>query len=96
MAVDTQDKRASVIGLGLAALLVLPAPGAIDQPDRQQVAYSYRGIQADVAGDAVFLVGARICVPADDRAVLVEAEDRTVSIAAEDRTVLVEAPPSCQ
>lgn len=49
MAVDTQDKRASVLGLGLAALLVLPSPGAIDQPDRQHVAYSYRGITAAVA-----------------------------------------------
>lgn len=50
MAVDSRDKRASVIGLGLAALLVLPEPGTIDQPDRQHVAYSYRGIEA---GEAV-------------------------------------------
>lgn len=49
MAVDTQDKRASVLGFGLASLLVLPAPGTIDQPDRQHVAYSYRGIAASVA-----------------------------------------------
>lgn len=44
MAVDTRDKRASILGLGLALRLVLPNPGAIDQPDRQQLAYSYRGI----------------------------------------------------
>jgi hypothetical protein len=57
MAVDTADKRASVLGLGLAALLVLPSPGLIDQPDRQHVAYSYRGIEADnpivITGDEV-------------------------------------------
>jgi hypothetical protein len=49
MAVDTRDKRASVLGLGLAALLVLPQPGTLDQGDRQQTAYSYRGIEADEA-----------------------------------------------
>lgn len=47
MAVDTRDKRGSVPGLGLAFLLVLPAPGTIDQPDRQHVAYSYRGLTAN-------------------------------------------------
>lgn len=46
MAVDSRDKRASVLGFGLAALLVLPEPGTIDQPDRQHLAYSYRGIEA--------------------------------------------------
>ncbi len=47
MAVDTRDKRASVLGLALAALVVLPQPaGAIDQADRQQVALCYRGILA--------------------------------------------------
>ena len=43
MAIDTRDKRASVLGVGLVALLVLPAPGSLDQPDRQQLAYTYRG-----------------------------------------------------
>lgn len=43
---NTRDKRASVLGFGLAALLVLPEPGTLDQGDRQQVAYSYRGILA--------------------------------------------------
>lgn len=46
MAIDTRDKRASVLGLGLASLLVLPAPAALDQPDRQQLAYCYRGLSA--------------------------------------------------
>lgn len=49
MAVDSRDKRGSVLGLGLTSLLVLPAPGTIDQPDRQHVAYSYRGITAQAA-----------------------------------------------
>ena len=57
MAVDTRDKRASILGLGLASLLVLPAPGSIDQPDRQHVAYCYRGIAASapivITGDEV-------------------------------------------
>lgn len=47
MAVDTRNKRASAIGIGLALRLVLPAPDAsVDQPDRQQVSYSYAGISA--------------------------------------------------
>lgn len=43
---NTRDKRASSLGWGLASLLVLPAPNTLDQPDRQHVAYSYRGIAA--------------------------------------------------
>lgn len=46
MSLDSRDKRASSVGWGLASLLVLPAPGTLDQPDRQHVAYSYRGIAA--------------------------------------------------
>jgi hypothetical protein len=58
MAVDTRQKRASAIGLGLAALLVLPAPdGTIDQADRQQAASAYAGILAapsvEIPGDIV-------------------------------------------
>jgi hypothetical protein len=44
---NTANKRASAIGIGLALRLVLPIPDAtIDAADRQQVAYSYAGIQA--------------------------------------------------
>ncbi len=46
MAVDTRDKRASVLGLGLASLVVLPSPGTLDQGDRQQTACCYRGVLA--------------------------------------------------
>jgi len=45
MAVDTRDKRASCIGLGLPVPSVLPQPdGDIDAPDRLQVAFCYAGI----------------------------------------------------
>lgn len=44
---NTRDKRASALGVALAFRLVLPTPGTITQPDRQQVAYCYRGIAAD-------------------------------------------------
>lgn len=88
MAIDTQDRRASVLGLGLAALLVLPAPGTIDQPDRQQVAYSYRGIAAEssttLAPDAII-----VTVNAIDRDVVVPSVTRTVTVDAIDRTVVV-------
>jgi hypothetical protein len=48
MAVDTRNKRASVLGLTLAALAVLPAPdGTVAQADRQQVAWCYAGISAE-------------------------------------------------
>lgn len=44
---NTPNKRASAIGIGLAIRLVLPIPdGAIGPADRQHVAYSYAGIQA--------------------------------------------------
>lgn len=42
MAVDARNKRASVIGLASAALLVLPAPGTpIQGAERAHLAYSY-------------------------------------------------------
>ena len=82
MAVDTRDRRASVLGLGLAALLVLPAPGALDQGDRQQLAYSYRGISA-----------AALELP-DGEIIYVRAEDRTITVRAEDRTITVPVRPT--
>jgi hypothetical protein len=45
--VNTRNKRASAIGVGLAALVVLPAPDAsVDQPDSQHVTFCYSGISA--------------------------------------------------
>ena len=46
MAVDTRDKRASAIGL-IPWLLQGPTPdAAFSQADRQQIAFTYRGILA--------------------------------------------------
>ena len=47
MAVDTRDKRASAVGILLPWHHMLPlADTTIDQGDRQQTAWSYRGILA--------------------------------------------------
>lgn len=46
MAVDTRNKRASSIGVG-NVMTIFPNPdGAITQPDRQQSARTYSGVQA--------------------------------------------------
>jgi len=47
MAIDTRDKRGSIIGIGLVVLLPL-ANGTIDQGDRQQTAHTYVGIVSDL------------------------------------------------
>lgn len=53
MAVDTRNKRASVLGIDLAFLHAWPNPdGAFDQSDRQQIAFKYSGI---LAGGAVVI-----------------------------------------
>lgn len=45
MAIDTRNKRASVLGWGLAALVALPLPdGAIGAADRAHVRGLYAGI----------------------------------------------------
>ena len=45
---DTQDKRASAVHVTLPWRGLLPLPdGALNQGDRQQVAFMYRGIAAD-------------------------------------------------
>lgn len=46
MAIDTRDKRASVIGLDLPSGRVLPLPGTLDSGDRLHLALLYRGIAA--------------------------------------------------
>jgi hypothetical protein len=62
MAVDTRSKRASVLGIGLAAALTLPlSDGAVGQPDRQHVAFCYAGLAASTVeaaqADVVVRVG---------------------------------------
>jgi hypothetical protein len=49
MAIDTANKRASVIGFALAFRLVAPTPdGSLaSAADREQLAQSYAGIAAD-------------------------------------------------
>lgn len=49
MAIDTRSKRASVVGLAIAARLTLPlSDGTVGQPDRQHVSFSYAGIASIV------------------------------------------------
>jgi hypothetical protein len=53
MAVDTRSKRASVLGIGLAAALTLPlSDGTVGQPDRQHVSFAYPGITAESVSSA--------------------------------------------
>jgi hypothetical protein len=51
VAIDTQDKRASCLGVAGPGRLALPGPdvAAEDQGDRQHLAFVYRGI---LAGEA--------------------------------------------
>lgn len=60
MALDTKDKRGSSIGVARPWSLILPTPdGAVNQGDRQQTAWSYRGISAiqGVLGPVYCFVG---------------------------------------
>lgn len=51
MAIDTRDKRASVVSFSRPSGLVMPNPdGGLDQGDRQQTAFTYRGIAAAAPG----------------------------------------------
>lgn len=50
MAVDTRNKRFSLLGLAVPMALVLPlADATIGQADRQQFAYCYSGIAFEAA-----------------------------------------------
>lgn len=59
MALDTADKRASSIGVGLGFLRVWPTPdgAALSQADRQHTGLSYRGILASAPSVVGTLVG---------------------------------------
>jgi hypothetical protein len=61
MAVDTRDKRASVIGVSLPSGRLLPLrDGSVDPEDFEQLAYTYRGIAAGepvaVSGGGLFIL----------------------------------------
>lgn len=72
MAVDTREKRASVIGLGRAGRVVLPVPDAtVGQADRAQTSWCYAGISAAL----VFLVPILRVTRIQSRAVI-----RTLSV----------------
>lgn len=43
---NTKDNRASAIHISLPFRGLLPQPGTLDQADRQQIAFMYRGISA--------------------------------------------------
>lgn len=62
MALDTANKRASVLGLIAGLALTLPIPdNVVDQSDRQQVAFSYAGVsaQAAVVADSDYIIVVR-------------------------------------
>ena len=49
MALDIRDKRASAIVIDKPYTVLLPLPdGSVDQPDRQQLIWTYSGIFAGV------------------------------------------------
>lgn len=78
---NTRSKRSSAIGLGLAALVVIPAPdGSIDQPDRQHVTFCYAGISADVPVVVVTPASRTYVVPSEDRVFYVAADSTTVTV----------------
>lgn len=78
MAADTRDKRASLLGLGLASLLVLPLPaGSLDLGDRQHLAYLYRGVSTASSHEAVAAV---VTVEADE-IIKVDAVDAVIAVA---------------
>jgi len=88
MAVDTRNKRASCLGLGLAALLVLPAPdAAVETGDRAHVAYCYAGIDAGSPVVVVTPSSRTLTVAAQSRVLTVPSASRTLTVPAESRVV---------
>lgn len=66
MAVDTRNRRASVLGFARSGPLTLPAPdGMVGAADRAQVDYSYAGFASDPGGQVCADVGTRPRVTAD-------------------------------
>ncbi len=48
MAINTPQRRASVLGVAIASTLLVVPNGSVSQPDRQTIGLSYSGIQADI------------------------------------------------
>jgi len=81
MAVDTRNKRAGAILVGIPWRGMLPLPdGAIDQADRQQTAFFYPGI---LAGAPVILPPAGPAPP--ERSFRVAAVDQDYRVPAVDQ-----------
>lgn len=89
MAIDTRNRRASILGIGLAAALVLPlADGGITAPDREQITFTYCGIAAGSPTVAPSSAAIEIVVVgAVDRVVAVDDVDRFIIVPAMGRTV---------
>ena len=79
MAIDTEDRRRSVVG-------ILPiTDGAVFGVDKQHVAGFYRGIVAVTPVPSCRTVR----ISYENRTVMIPYEDRTVMIPYEDRTVTI-------
>ena len=79
MAIDTEDRRRSVVG-------ILPVTdGAVFGVDKQHVAGFYRGIAAVTPVPSCRIVR----ISSEDRTVTIPYEDRTMMIPYEDRTVVI-------
>ena len=86
MAIDTRSRRASVLGLALAAQLTLPlVDGAVGTADRQHLAYCYCGIASSVEVTADFT----LVVESEDRVLVVGSESRVLVVDADDRVLVV-------
>ena len=82
MAIDSRNKRASILGLAVATTLALPVPnGSIVVGDRQQVAFCYAG--ALNTSTTFALADLAIHVGADDAAIRVRPDEVVVQIAAD-------------
>ena len=95
MALDSQNKRASALGVAVATFaLVLPNPdgAALNQGDRQQVAFAYRGIAASAAAALTAGAGATLKVPADDPTLTVYRawDAATIRVSGDDPTFTIE------
>lgn len=85
MALDTRSRRASVIGLALAAQLTLPlADATVGQPDRQHVALCYPGIAASALSTTAMLADLRVTALATDVVVEVSVADYVIQAPSDD------------
>ncbi len=83
MAIDTRERRASLIGLGLPGLAVAPLPdGAVSEADRAQLGWLYAGLDY-TAVPAVGLVALTLRA----RSVALTLEARSAALTLHPRSV---------